>query len=118
MIQGDHPADAEPMLREALEIRRHAYGDDDPRTAQSKARLGQALLRLQRHVEAEPLLMESQSVLLAAHGEDHVLVRSEERRVGKECSSRWSPETQKKTQKEKETSENQKAKLDNPQHIS
>src|SRR5690625_5520076 len=48
MIQGYHPADAEPMLREALEIRRHAYGDDDPRTPQSTARLRHAVLPLQR----------------------------------------------------------------------
>src|SRR5437667_9475673 len=31
----------------------------------------------------------------------HFLQRSEERRVGKECRSRWTPEQQKKTKKER-----------------
>src|SRR2546430_14999672 len=38
-----------------------------------------------------PLGEEGRLLLLARDEAHHVLVRSEERRVGKECRSRWSP---------------------------
>src|SRR5688572_32210942 len=44
--------------------------------------------------EAVPLLLDPQRILLDAGGPDGILrlLRSEERRVGKECRSRWSPD--------------------------
>jgi serine/threonine-protein kinase len=55
--------EAEPLLREGLHIREHAFGPDDARTAELQATLGACLLRLGRHDEARPLLASSLAAL-------------------------------------------------------
>jgi len=49
------------MLRRAVEIRRRALGEDDRRTAISKANLGHALIGLGRYREAEPWLRQAEA---------------------------------------------------------
>src|SRR6266511_6469967 len=46
--------------------------------------------RLEELLSAEPILLESEAANIR-DAKDNVLARSEERRVGKECRSRWSP---------------------------
>ena len=50
---------AEPLLREALQIRETALGPDNPETVESRGFLGDCLSRLGRAGEAEPLLLSS-----------------------------------------------------------
>src|SRR5690348_17509428 len=57
------------------------------------------LPRRRRRREVDP--MEAADDILEADDEALELPRSEERRVGKECRSRWSPKQYKKKRKEK-----------------
>jgi eukaryotic-like serine/threonine-protein kinase len=60
------PAEAVPLLRNAVELRRRANTPGNWRIAESNAALGAALLALGRYDEAEPLLVESHRQLQAA----------------------------------------------------
>jgi len=57
------PVKAEPLLREALAIRRRAFSADDWRIASTESLLGAALTALARYSEAEHLLLHASSVL-------------------------------------------------------
>ena len=65
------PAAAEPLLREAVEIRRASLGPDHPYTARAESQLGECLALLQRTGEALPLLRHGAEILRAILGEDH-----------------------------------------------
>jgi tetratricopeptide (TPR) repeat protein len=54
---------AEPLLREALAIRRRALSADDWRIASTESLLGASLTALARYHEAEPLLLHASAVL-------------------------------------------------------
>ena len=54
-------ASAEPLLRQALEIRRRAFPEGDWRIAMAKSLLGEALTSLGRYDEAERLLLEAKA---------------------------------------------------------
>jgi len=56
-------AAAEPLLREALQIRRRVMPETDWRIAAPKSLLGATLTDLGRYDEAEPLLREAHDVL-------------------------------------------------------
>jgi serine/threonine protein kinase/lipopolysaccharide biosynthesis regulator YciM len=51
-------AKAEPLFREALQLARGEYGDDDPSTTGWMALLAQNLLTQKKYAEAEPVLRE------------------------------------------------------------
>jgi serine/threonine-protein kinase len=53
LVERGHPAEAEPLLREALAIRREVFGVEDRRTAEAAAILHRALLALGRRAGAE-----------------------------------------------------------------
>lgn len=57
------PAAAEPLLRDALRIRRVTFPPDDWRVGVSESVLGAALTALGRYDEAETLLRHAQRVL-------------------------------------------------------
>jgi serine/threonine protein kinase len=57
------PADAEPYLRQALEIRRREFSRDHPDVATAKHSLAQCLMKLNRLDEAETLLREAHASL-------------------------------------------------------
>src|SRR2546426_3052750 len=58
--------------------------------AEMSERLEQALFEIRRVIAGQDQMLERVLVCLLAQG--HLLIeRSEERRVGKECRSRWSP---------------------------
>lgn len=61
---------AEPLLREALSIRRAALPDGHTRTASTLGALGECLLRLGRHAEAEEPLAEAYASLRENAGSD------------------------------------------------
>ena len=64
-------ANAEPLLREALTIRREVLGDGDWRTASAENALGACLTSLGRLEEAKGLLLGSHSVIENRWGEAH-----------------------------------------------
>jgi tetratricopeptide (TPR) repeat protein len=57
------PASAEPLLRQALQIRRRAFSESDWRIATARSLLGEALTSLGRYDEAERLLLEAKAAL-------------------------------------------------------
>jgi serine/threonine-protein kinase len=59
----------EPLLREALEIRRRTLAAGDWQTAETESFLGACQAALQRYEEAEPLLVESYATLKARRGD-------------------------------------------------
>ena len=59
---GGSPAEAEPLLREALAVRRSGLPDGHRHTAVAAGYLGIALLELKEYDQAEPLLLEAHSV--------------------------------------------------------
>ena len=67
-LQRGAPAEAEPLLREALKIRRTRFTDQDARTASTGSHLGDCLLQLDRLDEAEVLLVKSYPVLDSEYG--------------------------------------------------
>src|SRR6266545_415796 len=75
-------AEALPLHQRALRIREDALGPDHPDVATALVYVGRALSDLDRAAEALPLHQRALRIDEA---------RSEERRVGKECRSRWSP---------------------------
>ncbi len=64
-------ADAEPLLRECLDIRTRRLPAGDIRTATTEQGLGGCLVALHRYSEAEPLLVEAHRMLEAALGPEH-----------------------------------------------
>src|SRR6185503_15049534 len=68
LIEKGAPAEALPVLREALEIRRRALPAGHPDTAETKSVLGGCLLALGRPQEAEPLLVEGDGALVRTGG--------------------------------------------------
>ncbi len=65
------PAEAEPHLRAAVELRHRHLGDDGPRTLRSAAQLAQVLLAQHELAEAEPLMQETLAARRRALGEQH-----------------------------------------------
>ena len=79
MIETERAAEAESLLREALEIRKNAFDEDDWRIAQVEALLGRSLLYQNRLEEAEHLLHKSQASLLAKLGNNDLhTIRAQE----------------------------------------
>jgi serine/threonine-protein kinase len=69
------PADAEPVLREALAIRTAAFGPDHPYRARAESLLGACLAQQQRLAEALPLLRHGADTLRAQLGDEHPAAR-------------------------------------------
>ena len=65
------PADAEPLLTQALARQRELLGPGDPEVATSAALLATALRRNGRHAEAVPLLEEVLAIRQAQRDPDH-----------------------------------------------
>lgn len=57
LMEAGHLADAEPLLHEAVQMRRKVLAESDWRIAQAEGALGHCLLAQQRFEEAEPLLV-------------------------------------------------------------
>ena len=92
-------AEAEPLYVQALDIRERVLGPEHPDVAGSLNNLA-SLYEIQgKYAEAEPLYLRALGIFERVLGQEHPyvalnlnnLARSEERRVGKECRSRWSP---------------------------
>ncbi len=66
------PAEAEPLARQSLELRRKLFPSTDIRFAMSESVLGGCLAALHRYSEAEPLLVESNRNLLKYRGDRSV----------------------------------------------
>jgi CHAT domain-containing protein len=64
-------AEAEPLYREALEIRRRLLGEDHPYTAQSYNNFAMNLDAHGKYAEAEPLYREALEIRRRLLGEDH-----------------------------------------------
>ncbi len=71
ILQVRSPAAAEPVLREALAIRKAALAPDHPYTARAESLLGECLARQQKFTEALPLLRHGAAILHAQLGDDH-----------------------------------------------
>jgi tetratricopeptide (TPR) repeat protein len=67
---GNH-AEAEPLYREALEIRRETFGDRHPDVAQSLNNLAELLRATGRYDQAEPLYREALDITREALGPRH-----------------------------------------------
>ena len=63
-------AEAEPLYRRELDIRRRVYGDDRPETAWAMGDLADFLSRTGKGVEAEPLVWQFLAVIRRVYG-DH-----------------------------------------------
>jgi len=59
LLEQGIPADAEPILRECLEIRRQALPEDDWRIATTESLLGECLTSSEQYEEAEILLLDA-----------------------------------------------------------
>lgn len=81
-VQG-RPEDAEPLLREALGIRRDRLAEGDYRTAVTRSLLGDCLLTQHRVDEAAPLLREAQKILRGSLGARHPLTIAAEQRLSR-----------------------------------
>src|SRR2546421_12905895 len=68
-----------------------AFEQDVPRVTRVRDELVQTVDRPQERALAAPGRSDERGHGLARNGEVQVEQRSEERRVGKECRSRWSP---------------------------
>src|SRR5690242_21811817 len=81
------------------------FGDRERDVQDARQRLGQQRLPAPGRAEEEDVrLLQLDVVLVRPHLHALVVVvdrRSEERRVGKECRSRWSPEHEKKKKTER-----------------
>jgi tetratricopeptide (TPR) repeat protein len=64
-------AQAEPLMRRALEIDEQSYGKEHPQVAIPLSNLGEILRMLNRLDEAEPLLRRALQIDIDALGEDH-----------------------------------------------
>jgi eukaryotic-like serine/threonine-protein kinase len=64
-------AEAEALLREALELRTRELGEDHPEVAELLDALGATLSEQRRQDDAEPLLLRALGIRRAAHGELH-----------------------------------------------
>ena len=74
MSQGRY-AEAQPMLREALHIRKKKEREQGWQTAEAQRALGTCLTALGQYEEAESLLLESYPVLQAERGAQHRLTQ-------------------------------------------
>ncbi|HEX4132870.1 MAG TPA: tetratricopeptide repeat protein [Pirellulales bacterium] len=79
LLAQNHPADAEPLLREAVEADRRLLAEGHLRTAQAESAWGEALVALKRYDEAEPLLVGSFAVLSVKRGGQREARRALER---------------------------------------
>jgi thioredoxin-like negative regulator of GroEL len=75
-LKMEKPAEAEPLLREALDIRQQTYDENDWRVAQIKAHLAKSLLQLNQFDEAELLLLQSYTVLSDTLGAQDIHVQN------------------------------------------
>jgi hypothetical protein len=75
MKQGK-PEEAEPALRESLELRRSSLPESDALIAITQSALGECLASLERYDEAESLLLESYSRLAPRGNEPSVEART------------------------------------------
>ncbi len=73
--------EALPALREALSIRREAFGEDHRLVSESKSNLGNALVGLGEFVEAEALLQDAYERLQSGRGPDDPRTRLTARRL-------------------------------------
>src|SRR5262249_38943882 len=64
-------ADAEPLVREALEIRRKALGEEHPETATSYNNLGFNLNAQSKYADAAPLVRKALEIHRRVLGEEH-----------------------------------------------
>lgn len=74
--------EAEPLLRQAWEIRQEVNDVDDPRRARATANLANLYSRMGRFDEAEPLAVEAVSELARLLGDDHPDTLSVRRNLG------------------------------------
>lgn len=70
----DRPEQAEGYHSQALELRKHMYGERSPEAAESMRALGVALTVAHRYDDAEPLLWEALAIYQEAVGPDHLAV--------------------------------------------
>lgn len=66
--------EAEPLVRESLEIREEQFGPDHPKTAESLQTLGTLNLYRQEFDQAAEVMRRALDIRLRAYGEDHPLV--------------------------------------------
>jgi tetratricopeptide (TPR) repeat protein/tRNA A-37 threonylcarbamoyl transferase component Bud32 len=67
-------ADAEPLLRRAVELEEEAFGRDSIQTTGTLGDLGASLIRLERYEEAEPILHRVHEITMARLGASHPFV--------------------------------------------
>ncbi len=75
-------ADAEPLYRQAIEIRRRAYGDASPSVAYALEDLGTVFSRRGDHAAAVPLARESFDIIRRAYGAEHPIVATATEHLG------------------------------------
>ena len=69
LMDRDDPHAAEPLFREAVNLRQHALPEGHWHVAEAQSLLGGCLTALGRYAEAEPLLRAAHSVLEKTRGE-------------------------------------------------
>jgi len=69
-------AEAEPLYRQALQIRRHAFGDGHPMVAATMLDLGELLSRRGDHIQAVHMGRQAVDIARRAYGAEHPVVAS------------------------------------------
>jgi len=81
LVDLGRPGEAEPFLRESLELRRRSLPGGHWLIASAESSLGSCLTAERRFREAEPLLLHGFEGLKAARGEGHELTVDARRRL-------------------------------------
>lgn len=80
-VRTGDPKAGEPLLQQAVELRRKAFGADSPRTRNAESALGECLLAAGDAAAAEPLLLAAEPVLRQALGPRSREVKSARQRL-------------------------------------
>ncbi len=75
-LEQDRVAEAEPVLRRCLEIRRKKLESPHPDLARAQVSLGRCLIRQNRHQEAAVLLREAETMFVTLYGPDNELTQT------------------------------------------
>ena len=92
LTRGGKPDEAEPFLKEALEIRRNKLPPGSWLTANSASAFGECLVALKHFSEAEPLLLESYEIMSKDLGPAHERTLEALRRIIRMYEDRQLPE--------------------------
>src|SRR5574341_1217303 len=82
---------AETLLPIFAELRRQSFTGGDAQSQTRRVERFNAQMMLKQHAINDGHAEEDRGTVISKDARDQLRCRSEERRVGKECRSRWSP---------------------------